>query len=47
MSKPGFTTCWNGLDQILPGTGRWQPEGLTEGARLSDALEPGPLHHFR
>ena len=30
--------------QILPGTGRWQPEGLTEGAHLSVVWEQGPLH---
>jgi hypothetical protein len=32
--------------QILPGTGRWQSGGLTEGAHLSAAATTGPLHHF-
>ena len=32
--------------KILPGTGRWQTEGLMEGARLSAASTLGPLHHF-
>jgi hypothetical protein len=32
--------------KILPGTGRWRSEGLTEGAHLSAPAVPGPLHHF-
>jgi hypothetical protein len=32
--------------KILPGTGRWQSGGLTEGAHLSAASRLGPLHHF-
>jgi hypothetical protein len=32
--------------KILPGTGRWQREALTEGARLGGgATTVGPLHH--
>lgn len=35
---------------ILPGTGRWCAEGVTEGARLSADTAPdrelGPLNHF-
>jgi len=32
--------------QILPGTGRWQPEGLTEGAQTSaPSHATAPLHH--
>jgi hypothetical protein len=30
---------------LLPGTGRWQPEGLTEGARRPRGAAEGPLHH--
>jgi len=31
---------------VLPGTGRWQAEGLTEGAqRLQLFQRRGPLHH--
>ena len=39
--------CAAGRDPILPGTGRWRPEGLTEGANLSTSTTPdgevGPL----
>ena len=28
--------------KFLPGTGRWQPEGLTEGLRLSLQFSAGP-----
>ncbi len=31
-------------NSILPGTGRWQAEGLTEGAPCLAQTE-GPLHH--
>jgi phage terminase large subunit-like protein len=30
---------------ILPGTGRWRAEGVTEGGRGCSALAVGPLHH--
>jgi hypothetical protein len=33
------------LETILPGTGRWQPGGLTEGAYLGVSVRSvGPLH---
>jgi hypothetical protein len=32
--------------KILPGTGRWHADGVTEGAHLSAAFKLGPLHHF-
>ncbi len=33
------------LNHILPGTGRWQSDGLTEGAHLSELAALAPLHH--
>ncbi len=30
---------------ILPGTGRWQAEGLTEGIPPWDSFAAIPLHH--
>ena len=33
------------LAKILPGTGRWQSEGLTAGAHLSALAAFAPLHH--
>jgi mannose-6-phosphate isomerase-like protein (cupin superfamily) len=37
-------------NQILPGTGRWQYEVLTEGSHLSAGIcfcgKAGPLHRF-
>ena len=33
------------LAKILPGTGRWQSEGLTAGAHLSALAALAPLHH--
>jgi hypothetical protein len=34
-----------GFAKILPGTGRWQSEGLTEGARIPMLAALAPLHH--
>jgi hypothetical protein len=33
------------LAKILPGTGRGTMRSMVEGARLSAAAAPGPLHH--
>jgi phage terminase large subunit-like protein len=33
------------IEKILPGTGRWQSEGLTEGAHGCSGSAVGPLHH--
>ena len=33
-----------GQRKILPGTGRWRGEAVTDGARLSAGSTVGPLH---
>jgi hypothetical protein len=35
-----------GIDKILPGTGRGTAQSAVEGAHLSAASTMGPLHHF-